>query len=83
MGARGAASAVRHHAENREPHGAALKPMAGLPWSSQPTPYASAFMAPPTWPMYMPSYMPRPQAQQALMQAEFEKLARQRQGLEA
>ena len=50
---------------------------------SQPTPYASAFMAPPAWPMYMPSYMPRPPTQPAFMQAEFEELARQRQDLEA
>ena len=40
-------------------------------------------MAPPAWPMYMPSYMPRSPAQQALMQAEFEELTRQRQHLEA
>ena len=56
-----------------------------VPWPSQPTPYASAFTAHPAWPMYMPSYMymPRPPPQQAFMQAEFEKLARQRQDLEA
>ena len=35
------------------------------------------------WPMYIPSYMPRPQVQQVSMQAEFEELARQRQDLEA
>ena len=40
-------------------------------------------MAPPAWPMYMPSYMPRPPTQQAFMQAEFEELARQSQDLEA
>ena len=40
-------------------------------------------MAPPAWPMYMPSYMPRPPAQLALSQAEFEELARQHQDLEA
>ena len=34
------------------------------------------------WPMYMPSYMPWPKAQQALLQAEFEELARQHQDLE-
>ena len=56
--------------------------LAGAPWHSQATPYASEFMAPPTWPMYVPSYMPRPPAQQALMQAEFEELARQCQDLE-
>ena len=33
--------------------------------------------------MYMPSYMPIPPTQQALMQAEFEELARQRLDLEA
>ena len=61
----------------------ALQSVAGLPWPSQPTPYASAFtfMAPPAWPMYMPSYMPRPPTQQAFMQAEFKELARQRREL--
>ena len=54
-----------------------------MPWSSQPTPYASAFMAPPAWPIYMPSYMPRPPTQPPFMQAQFEELARQRQDLEA
>ena len=49
----------------------------GMPWPSQPTPYASAFMAPSAWPVYMPSYMPWP------MQAEFEELARQHQDLMA
>ena len=38
-----------------------------MQWSSQPTPYAGAFMAPPAWPMYMPSYMPRPLTQPPLM----------------
>ena len=58
------------------PHSATLQTIEGMPWSSQPTPYASAFkMAPP---MYMPSYMPRP-----FMQAQFEKLARQHQDIEA
>ena len=37
-------------------------------------------MAPPAWPMYMPSYMPRPPTQQAFM---LEELARQGQDLEA
>ena len=32
-------------------------------------------MVPPAWPMYMPHYLPRPQAQQSSMQAEREKLA--------
>ena len=69
----------------RAPQGTVLQPMAGVPWPSQPTPYASAFTARPAWPMYMPTYMymPRPPPQQAFMQAEFEKLARQRQDLEA
>ena len=62
---RGATSAVQHHAERQ---GTALQPVAGALWPSQATPYASAFMAPPAWPVY--SYMPRPPAQQALMQAE-------------
>ena len=51
--------------------------------ASQATPYASAFMAPPSWPMYMTSYMPRPPVQQVSMQAEFEELARQPQDLKA
>ena len=38
-----------------ETQGTSLQPMAGAPWPSQATPYASAFMAPPAWPMYMPS----------------------------
>ena len=46
-------------------------------------PYASAFMAPPALPMYMPIYVPRPPAQQASMQAKLEELARQRHDLEA
>ena len=40
-------------------------------------------MAPPVWPMYMLSYIPRSPAQQASMQAELEELARQRHDLEA
>ena len=40
-------------------------------------------MAPPAWPMYMPSYMPRLPAQQPSMQAELEELARQLHDLEA
>ena len=54
-----------------------------MPWPNQPTPYASACMAPPAWPMYMPSYMPWPPTLPAFMQAEFEELARQHQDLEA
>ena len=46
---------------------AAKPPMAGAPWPSQATPLPSAFMAPASWPMYMPSYMPRLPAQQACM----------------
>ena len=33
---------------------AAKPPMAGAPWLSQATPLPSAFMAPASWPMYMP-----------------------------
>ena len=72
-----------HTAPCRVPHSTALQPMAGMPWSSQPTPYASAFIAPPAWPMYMPSCMPRPLTQPTFMQAQFEELARQHQDLEA
>ena len=54
-----------------------------MPWSSQSTPYASAFMAPPAWPMYMPGCMPRPPTQPPFMQAQFEELIRQRQDIEA
>ena len=57
--------------------------MARMPRSSQPTPYASAFMAPPAWPMYMPSQMPRPPTQPSFMQAQFEELDKQYQDLEA
>ena len=46
-----------------------------MPWSSQSTPYASAFMAPPAW--------PRPPTQPPFMQAQFEELIRQRQDIEA
>ena len=62
---------------------AVILPMPGAPLPSQAMPYPSAFMAPPAWPMYMPHYLPRPQAQQSSMQAEREKLARQRHDLEA
>ena len=44
----------------RVPQITALQPVASMQWPSQPTPYASAFMAPPAWPMYMPCYMPSP-----------------------
>ena len=37
-------------------------------------PYASAFLAPPTWPKYVPSYMPRPPTQLPFMQPQFEEL---------
>ena len=40
-------------------------------------------MAPPIWPMYIPNYLPRPQAQQSSTQAEHEELAMQHQDLEA
>ena len=62
--------------------GAAIQPIAEALWPSQATPDASAFMAPPAWPMYMPSYMPRPPAQKPLKQAEFEEFDRQGQYLE-
>ena len=62
---------------------AAILPMAGAPWLSQVTPYPSAFMAPLAWPMYIPSYLPKPVAQQSSMQAECEELDRQRHDLEA
>ena len=52
-------------------------------WPSQPTPYASAFMARPAWPMHMPSYMLRPLTQLPFMQAQLEELARQHQDIEA
>ena len=54
-----------------------------MPWSSQPIPYASTFMTPPAWPMYMPSYMPRPPTQLPFMQAQFKELAWQRKDIEA
>ena len=58
--------------------------MTGMQWA-QSTPYASRspFMAPPPWPMYMPSYMPRPLAKPPYLQAQFEELARQNQDMEA
>ena len=65
------------------PQSTAIPPMAGAPWPSQTTPYPSAFMTPPGWLMYMLSYLPRPPAQQASMQAEREELARQHHDLEA
>ena len=40
-------------------------------------------MAPPVWPMYMPSYMPRPLTQPPFLQAHFEELARPCQDIEA
>ena len=46
-------------------------------------PDASPFMAPPAWPMYMASYMPRPLTQPPFIQAQFEELARQNQEKEA
>ena len=58
--------------------------MTGMQWP-QPTPYASPFVAPPPWPMYMPSvsYMPRPVTQPPFLQAQFEELARRNQDMEA
>ena len=53
-----------------------------MPLSSQLTPYACALVAPPAWPMFMPSYMPRPPTQPPFMQAQFEELARQCQDIE-
>ena len=61
----------------------AIPPMAGVPLLSQSMPYPSAYMAPPAWPMYMPSYLPRPQMEQSSTQSERELLAMQRQELEA
>ena len=40
-------------------------------------------MAPPAWPVYMPSYLPLSQAQQSSTQVECEELAMQRQESEA
>ena len=40
-------------------------------------------MAPLAWPVYMPSYLPRPLAQQSPMQAECEELDRQHHDLDA
>ena len=51
---------------------AAIPPMAGAPWLNQSTLYPSSYMAPPAWPMYMPSYLPQPQVQQSSTQAERE-----------
>ena len=39
--------------------------------------------SPPAWPVYMPSYMPRPPTQLPFLQAQFEELARQHQDIEA
>ena len=39
-------------------------------------------MAPPAWPMYMPSYMPRPPTQLPFLQDQFEELPRQHQDIE-
>ena len=44
--------------------------MTGIQWP-QSTPYASPFMAPPPWPMYMLSYMPRPLTQLPYLQAPY------------
>ena len=60
------------HQRHAESQGAALQPMAGAPWPSQPTPYASAFIAPPAFPMYKPSYMSTPPARQDIEARELE-----------
>ena len=60
-----------------------MPPVAGAPWLNQSRPYPSAYMASPAWPVYMPSCLPQPQAQQSSMQAEYKELAMQRQELEA
>ena len=65
------------------PYRPAMPPMAGVPLLSQSIPYPSAYMAPPACPMYMPSYLPRPQMEQSSTQSERELLAMQRQELEA
>ena len=65
------------------PHNAALQPVTGMQWSNQPTPYASPFMAPPVWPMYMPGDIPRPLTQPPFLQAQFEEFARRNQDMEA
>ena len=64
-------------------HRAAMPTMAGVPLLSQSTPHLSAYIAPPAWPMFMPSYLPQPQMEQSSTQAELEQLEMQRQELEA
>ena len=72
------------HAERRSAlQSSAMPPMVGAPWLNQTTPYPSAFMAPPAWPMYMPNNLPEPQAAQSSMQVEREELGMQHQELEA
>ena len=44
-------------------------------------PYASPFMAAPAWPMYMPSYMPRPLTQSPFLKAQLEELAMRNQDI--
>ena len=63
---------------------AAFQPMMGMQWP-QPTPYASPFVAPPPWSMFMPnvSYMPWPVTRPPFLQAHFEELARRNQDMEA
>ena len=65
------------------PHSAAFQPMTVMQWSNQPTSYASPFVAPPAWPMYMPSCMPRPLTHSSFLQAQFEELARRNHDMEA
>ena len=54
----------------------AMPPVVVVPLLSQRTPYPSAYMAPPAWSVYMPSYPPRPQ--QSSTQSERELLAESR-----
>ena len=64
------------------PHSCTFQPMTGMQWP-QPTPYVSPIMAPPAWPIYLPSYMPRPLTQLHFLHAHFEELARWNQDMEA
>ena len=57
--------------------------MVGAPMLNHGSPYPSAYMAPPAWPMFMPSYLPRPQMEQSSTQSEREQLSMQSQELEA
>ena len=49
----GALAASSPNQSARAPlQGAAMLPMAAAPWHNQTTPYPSAYMASPAWPMY-------------------------------